>query len=116
MQKSKSLCERSMELVMNIIKLSSCSLPAQNLSEQNPRFVPTRVDPFSGSSNSRFIKSKKSQAHEASKSKMQIYFMEEDAGVTSHSSVYKNRIDDDETFSDYITRFHRRNRNEAYYA
>lgn len=112
MQKSKSLCEKSMDLVVNIIKLSSLSLVAINMGEKhdtNRPFISTPIDPFSSSARTRGYKA------QASKSKMQTYLMEEDAGVTSHSlstMIYGDHIDD-ATFSDYINRFHKRIQNEV---
>ncbi|KAG8366239.1 hypothetical protein BUALT_Bualt17G0055800 [Buddleja alternifolia] len=102
----KSLCEKSMQLMVNIIKISSLSLATMNLgdNEHNPnspllKLTNDPIEPFSSNSQKR-----SSQA----KSKVQTYLKEQD----DHSRSFEGIVDDDGNFSDYIKKFHKRNQNE----
>ncbi|KAL7149040.1 hypothetical protein ABFS83_05G013000 [Erythranthe nasuta] len=117
----RSFCEKSMEVMVNIIKLSSLSLATLSLGEEHNKSGPASaiIRTFSNSSNSQLSKSKKSQAP-SSESKMQTYLMERDAGDPTLSSSkiidrrnQENHIkNDDGSFDDYIERFHKRNNQE----
>ncbi|KAL7110250.1 hypothetical protein ACP275_05G012900 [Erythranthe tilingii] len=117
--KDRSFCEKSMEVMVNIIKLSSLSLANLSLVEEHNTSGPTAPTFSSNLSNSQLSKSKKSQAP-SSESKMQTYLMERDAGDPTLSSSkiidrrnQENHIkNDDGSFDDYIERFHKRNNQE----
>lgn len=94
-QAMESVCEKSMQLMVNIIKLSSFSLATMNLREKHK--TNDRIKSFTGffSSNSETSKSKRSEAP-LSKSDL----MEEDAAG------------DRRDFSKYIERFHMKTKND----
>ncbi|KAL2543101.1 Uncharacterized protein Adt_04079 [Abeliophyllum distichum] len=100
-RKEQSLCEKSMELMVNIIRLLSFSLARINLADRS------HVNFLNGSSSTSAAAvdagsggSKTSQAME-SNSKLQTYLMEE---------LDEGEVDG---FSNYIRNFHPRNQNES---
>lgn len=94
-REKKSACEKSMELVVNIIRISAFSLAAMNLGDK--RSGGERL-PLKPSTNSQVRKSNKSPKLTES------YFKEDDAANLGTT--------DEGNFSDYIARFHERNRSE----
>lgn len=92
-QEKESVCEKSMQLMLNIIKLSSFSLATMNLREKHKAKDGTKSFTSFFSSDSETSKSKRSEAP-LSKS----YLMEE-AAAGDH-------------FSDYIKRFHKKTKND----
>ncbi|PIN24924.1 hypothetical protein CDL12_02312 [Handroanthus impetiginosus] len=110
--KNKSLCEKSMEVMVNIIKLSSFSLATLNLCDSNRPTTPTPNKPLTSLSNSEFSESKRSQS-QVNKSKMLTYLKEQDAGGPIHSSsttAYGGDIDDQTAA--FIERFHNKKQHE----
>ncbi|KAI3467437.1 hypothetical protein Pfo_024100 [Paulownia fortunei] len=116
--KKKSLCEKSMQLMVNIIKFSSFSLATMNLGDNQDANRPVRlipIEPFTSfPSNSQLSKRKRSQAPLS-----KFYLMEQNAGdqsiPSSPSVIFGTKDDsiDDGSFSDYIKRFHRRNQDDV---
>lgn len=106
-QEKKSLCEKSMEIVVNIITLSSFSLAAINLGGTNNKNHKSSHSSINVSKVSSFQlqkeNNKKSQVP-TTKSRFYVH----DQGEKSSRLVH----DQDGNFSDYINKFHKRNRDD----
>lgn len=122
MQEKKSLCEKSMQIVVNIITLSSFSLASINLggtTNKHHKISQSSTNNVSKISSSQLEKGnyKKSQVPKT-KSTFYTFVKEHDQGDESKKSssclVHQNNIDHDQDgiFSDYIKKFHKRNQDD----
>ncbi|OIS97654.1 hypothetical protein A4A49_04339 [Nicotiana attenuata] len=115
-QEKKSLCEKSMEIVVNIITLSSFSLAAINLggtsnkhhkSSHNSSINVSKVSPF------QLQKGNNNNKSQVPTTKSRFYVKEHDQGEKSSRLIHENtEQDQDGNFSDYIKKFHKRNRDD----
>ncbi|XVE54884.1 hypothetical protein DITRI_Ditri03aG0118200 [Diplodiscus trichospermus] len=120
----KSLCEKSMKMVMNIIKLSSFSIAKMILGETGhptePKNLTTETHsdmvtdevvlpqpPFSGSQ-----RSEKLQIS----SKPRLFMMQQPGGANEPLMAHEERSDSDGMFAAYIRKVHEKNRSNLHEA
>ncbi|CAK9165170.1 unnamed protein product [Ilex paraguariensis] len=114
--RKKSLCEKSMQVVVNIIKLSSFYVAGLNLGsnggvpEGNIAVLNAPVQPSNALPSSQQSRSQRLQETELG-SKSFTYLTGSDEGERSSYMVCGTN-NNDSRFSDYIKRFHDRNMNE----
>lgn len=113
-QEKKSLCEKSMEIVVNIITLSSFSLAAINLGGTNNKNHKSSHSSINVSKVSSFqLQKGNNKKSQVPTTKSRFYVKERDQGEKSSRLVHENtEQDQDENFSDYINKFHKRNRDD----
>ncbi|KDP31170.1 hypothetical protein JCGZ_11546 [Jatropha curcas] len=109
-----SLCEKSMKVVVNIIKLSSFSLAKMSLGETGPSVVTKNLPSVTGSIKDakepllpELPGSRKSQ-QVRSRSKPVSFVMQPDEGNGSSYVIHEDSIIDGKA-SDYIRKFHEKN-------
>ncbi|KAI7994034.1 hypothetical protein LOK49_LG11G01369 [Camellia lanceoleosa] len=121
--KNKSLCEKSMQMVVNFIKLSSISLaslslgttsvghtlPDQNRSGRKGIVPPKNVLKVSQIQGSQTQKSQEPESDSMSYS----YLMDPSENKGSSDMVSEVNDSTDNRFSDYIQRFHDKNRRDS---
>ncbi|CAK7322921.1 unnamed protein product [Dovyalis caffra] len=116
---NNSLCEKSMKMVVNIIKLSSFSIAKMSLGTPSPPVVTKSLVPGTGSVMvvnepllSQIPGSQRSQEPQGS-SKPISFVMQPDEGNGSSHVIHKENSVIDGRASDYIRKVHEKNRNDA---
>ncbi|KAF9667798.1 hypothetical protein SADUNF_Sadunf15G0060900 [Salix dunnii] len=116
---NNSLCEKSMNMVVNIIKLSSFSIAKMSLGTPSPPVVSKSLVPVPGSvaaANeilmSQIPGSQRSQESQGS-SKPISFVKQPDEGNGSSHVIHKENIFIDAMASDYIRKVHEKIRNDA---
>ncbi|KAG5230078.1 hypothetical protein OIU78_029825 [Salix suchowensis] len=116
---NNSICEKSMNMVVNIIRLSSFSIATMSLGSPSPPVVSKRLVPVAGSVAADkeplmtpIPGSRRSQESHGS-SKPISFVMQPDEGTGSSRVIHKENSFIDERASDFIRRVHEKNRNDA---
>ncbi|KAF2311376.1 hypothetical protein GH714_022142 [Hevea brasiliensis] len=115
-----SLWEKSMKMVVNIIKLSSFSIAKMSLGATGPTVVTKQLAPVTGSVMDadgpllpQIARSHKSQ-QVRSRTKPFSFVMQPDDGNDSPHTIYEENSVIDGMASDYIRKFHEKNSYDAY--
>ncbi|KAI5569114.1 hypothetical protein BDE02_12G056800 [Populus trichocarpa] len=116
---NNSLCEKSMKVAVNIIKLSSFSIAKMSLGTHGPPVVTKSHIPMTGSvmvANEPLLSqipgSRRSQESQGS-SKPISFVMQPDEGNGSTRAIQKENSVIDGRASDYIRKVHEKNHNDA---
>ncbi|OAY30957.1 hypothetical protein MANES_14G072000v8 [Manihot esculenta] len=116
-----SLCEKSMKMVVSIIKLSSFSIAKMSLGATEPAVVTKKLAPVTGSvmdANGPLLpqipRSHKSQ-QVRSRSKPFSFVMQPDEGNSSAYTIHEENSVIDGMASDYIRKFHEKNSYDAHF-
>ncbi|KAJ6676758.1 hypothetical protein OIU85_009981 [Salix viminalis] len=108
---NNSICEKSMNMVVNIIRLSSFSIATMSLGSPCPPVVSKRLVPVEAGSVAAAKEPLMTQS-----SKPISFVMQPDEGNGSSRVIHKENSFIDERASDYIRRVHEKNRNDAHEA